>query len=170
MGSLWMSYRDWLKLMVAHMDTVAILSAHICGNTFSYTGISIKIIPPQPVSLTLLSWKTLLRSRHFPKANDLEDLIQFFDRWLKKITLAEDTAKALWSVISLQEAHSICDAIRPLHQKDWEGDGNIVPIAKMVQPLADSGPGPLTSDHMNVANRVTWTALLSPSHVPILSL
>ena len=130
-----MSYRNWLKLIVAHMDTVAILSAHVCGNTFPYTGISIKIIPPQPVSSTLLPWKTLLQSRHFPKANDLEDLIQFFDGWLKKMTLAEDTAKALWSVMSLQEARSICDAVHPLHQKDWEVDGNIVPIAEMVQDL-----------------------------------
>ena len=152
---LWMSYRDWLKLIVAHMDAVAILSTHVCGNTFPYTGISIEIIPPQPVSSTLLSWKTLLQSRHFLKANNLEDLIQFFDGWLKKMTLAEDTAKALWSVMSLQEARSICNAIRLLHQKDWEDDGNIVPIAEMVQPLADSGPGPLTPDHMNVANRVT---------------
>jgi len=57
---LWMSYRDWLKLMVAHLDAIIIIHIHVCGNCFLYMGLSIQVLSPPPVSLELLPWKTLL--------------------------------------------------------------------------------------------------------------
>ena len=51
-------------------------------------------------------------------------------------------------------ANSIHNAILPLLQKEWEYDCDIAPIARMVQPLADSEDGPLMTDCLNIANQV----------------
>jgi len=95
---LWKSYRDWLVLMVAHFDGVAILRKYVTGSSFPYKGISIRVVSPPPVTETLLHWEELLQSTHFPvdSASDEpftsnEDIIRF----LRKAQLMRKTQKSL---------------------------------------------------------------------------
>ena len=88
---LWQSYLNWLKLMVGHFEALWILSAYIKAPAFSYEGVIIKVLMPPPVRTTMLSWKGLLESEHFPGAQSLmggvvpdqqtKDIISFLEEW-----------------------------------------------------------------------------------------
>ena len=53
---LWMSYRDWLQLMVVHFDAVAIIHRHVTSKYFPYKGVSLRVIVPPPIDDKLLPW------------------------------------------------------------------------------------------------------------------
>jgi len=86
--SLWTSYRDWLRLIVVHFDAVAILHGHVSSTHFPYTGVSIEVIKPEPVTTALLPWDELFMSEHFPTTSQSvfdtsnEEIVKF----LKKST------------------------------------------------------------------------------------
>ena len=62
----WESYLNWLKLMVAHVEAIWVVTAHITDREFQYTGINIKMLIPPRSKQTMLPWEKLLTSSHFP--------------------------------------------------------------------------------------------------------
>jgi hypothetical protein len=77
---LWRSYLDWLRLMVVHLDAIAILTGYVSGQEFRYNDISIKILLPPHVGSSILSWSEFLNSKHFPANIETQEIIKFL--WL----------------------------------------------------------------------------------------
>jgi len=57
---LWLSYLDWLWLMVAHFNAADILLTYITGLNFIHDNISIQVLFAPPVDQRLLPWRELL--------------------------------------------------------------------------------------------------------------
>ncbi len=91
---LWMSYRDWLRLMVVHFDAVAIIHRHVTSKYFPYEGVSLRVIVPPPVDDKLLPWEELLRSQHFPGEGRTEEIIKFLKDSKTKAKLIKTAVKS----------------------------------------------------------------------------
>jgi hypothetical protein len=75
--SVWKSYLDWLRLMVVHLDAVAILTAYVSSPEFQYDDISIKILLPPRVRNRIFTWSHFLNSKHFPATVETPKIIDF---------------------------------------------------------------------------------------------
>ena len=62
---LWLSYIDWLQLMVAHFDAADILITYVTGPNFVHDNISIQVLFAPPVDQCLLPWRELLADLTF---------------------------------------------------------------------------------------------------------
>ena len=82
---LWMSYCDWLRLMVVHFDAVNILVLHVSQPNFNHN-ISIKILVTPPVDDALLPWKDLLNDPKLfptidqPLSETDDKILSFFEK------------------------------------------------------------------------------------------
>ncbi|KAF8630587.1 hypothetical protein AX17_005399 [Amanita inopinata Kibby_2008] len=143
---LWVSYRDWLRLMVVHLDAVAILHRHVSGRYFPYTGVSIKVVGPSPVTEALLPWENLLRSKHFPTSQSgvnsasgqpsNEDIVTFLKESLEKANLMKTFRKSFHALLkgdSLPKKHQLENIITKLNE--FERDTDIVAIISMAESL-----------------------------------
>jgi hypothetical protein len=118
---LWMSYRDWLRLMVAHVEAVTIVSGHVGRRLPDVTkSVSIQILAPPCSGGTMLTWTALLRSEHFPASgytdtHSTEDIIAFLERYSKptkpvNIT-AESITQTIATIIDLNNATELANTI-----------------------------------------------------------
>jgi hypothetical protein len=57
---LWMSYFDWLRLILSHFDAVDILTRYVSGAHFQHSAISVQILVAPPAGKRLLPWRELL--------------------------------------------------------------------------------------------------------------
>ena len=141
---LWQSYRDWLRLMVAHLDAVAILHRYASGRLFRYDGVSITVIPPPPVTTALLPWEELLRSEHFPQigvdsASSNEDLVTFLNESMRKADMMKFALKSLKTLRTAGQktrnshSNSIVRALRA-----FESDTSVAEIISKLVSLAQS--------------------------------
>jgi hypothetical protein len=65
----WVSYGDWLRLMIAHIDAVDILSGYVTGASFQHNTISVQVLIPPQMDRDILPWRELLTdSTLFPQA------------------------------------------------------------------------------------------------------
>jgi hypothetical protein len=106
---LWEAYMNWLKLLVAHFDSIDILHRHVVGTHFTgYSGIIIRAFPPPPVTKHLLRWRDLLRSDSYfpdsPKSGtgasasvqlSNENIITFLEKSMEKGALLQDAKDRL---------------------------------------------------------------------------
>ncbi|KAF8345214.1 hypothetical protein F5887DRAFT_1196494 [Amanita rubescens] len=123
---LWMSYRDWLRLMVVHFDAVAIIYRHVTGKYFPYEGVALRVIAPPPVDNKLLPWEELLRSQHFPGEGRAEEIINFLKDSKTKAKLMKKAAKSLQTWLSnntdLPRWHQLWNVLEPLQSKKGAED------------------------------------------------
>jgi hypothetical protein len=96
---LWKSVKDWLLLMVAHLDAVEIIHRYVKSDNFTFDDVSIRVIPAPPVSKELLPWDKLLGSDYFPEDTSegpsTQEIIKFFKDAVRK-TKAIKQSKANW--------------------------------------------------------------------------
>ncbi|KAF8349088.1 hypothetical protein F5887DRAFT_1242942 [Amanita rubescens] len=121
---LWMSYRDWLRLMVVHFDAVAIVYRHVTGKYFPYEGVSLRVIAPSPVDDKLLPWEELLRSQHFP-GGCTEEIIKFLKDSKTKAKLIKTAVKSLHTYLRdahLPPWHQLWNVLEPLQSKKGAED------------------------------------------------
>jgi hypothetical protein len=118
---LWMSYRDWLRLMVVHFDAVAIIHLHVTGNYFPYEGVSLRVIAPPPVDDKLLPWEELLRSQFFPGEGCTEELIKFLKDSKTNAKLIKAAVKSFRTFLKdenrLPSWHQLWKVLEPLQSK-----------------------------------------------------
>src|SRR5271169_2233629 len=105
--SLWRSYIDYLRLIVAHFDVVNILVDYITGPKFQHNAISIQILVSPPVENHLLPWRELFTdSTLFPnetirnplsaKVISNADILEFLNNALEPAAEAK-AIRALWN-------------------------------------------------------------------------
>jgi hypothetical protein len=63
---LWKSYRNWLRLILVHINSVEILVSYVTSNWFRYQAISIKILVSPARGGFMLPLQKLLQSQWFP--------------------------------------------------------------------------------------------------------
>lgn len=87
---LWESYRDWLRLMVAHFEAVSVLVGHIASSKFQSDKIVIKILSAPRPNQAMLPWEDLLNSKYFPAHTlnsapnaSIENIIDSLKMWSK---------------------------------------------------------------------------------------
>jgi hypothetical protein len=109
---LWMSYRDWLRLMVVHFEAVTIVAGHVTRPAPKpITEISIQILSSPRPGGAMLSWRELLASQHFPgRAVDSEtdkysaqEIATFLDEYSnlnKPVTKSSLTAEMVIQAIA----------------------------------------------------------------------
>jgi hypothetical protein len=133
---LWMSYLEWLMLMVVHFDAVEIIHGFTSTPTFRdhYQGVSITIASPPYVTKQQLPWEQLLRSTHFPSPTSgeicNEDIIGFLKEGLKKTPVMHTVKKDLGKLLegdSLELA-KFQKIVKKLQRKDFVGDTEIAGI------------------------------------------
>ena len=160
---LWQSYHDWLMLMVAHIDAVAIVHRHVTGSHFPYKGVSLTVVPPPSVSEALLPWEQLLRSPHFPQSgadlasreNSNEDIIMF----LRKGLLAKNVKKD-FCVLLKPKAVKAGPKLATILKKLSNGFQEDPDIAKIISEVRDLKQK--TQDEMAGSGVITKLEALMP--------
>ena len=158
---LWRSYRDWLVLMVAHLDAIKIIRSFVTRQSFPFEDVLIEVVTPPLVSKALLPWEKLLESTHFPadtSGPSTDDILMYFRALVLKIKaikrskgvwnnllekdltsrLVNDTANPLWKRGSSEKDSSLRSAqntIRPLQTEELREDRDIADIIEMVDVL-----------------------------------
>ena len=95
------SYENWLRLLVAHFDAVEILRRHFNRSPHIVQNISLNILVPPVVDDTLLPWKKLLLSPHFPPATPPhaitnDEILRFLEKALNPVSYLIKTAHGEW--------------------------------------------------------------------------
>jgi len=107
---LWKSYKEWLVLMLAHLNAVETLVDYVTGPFFRGKSISIKILVSPEVPRTIFPWETLLSNPElFPvQAVDFELDVpmneELFDFLKEAISSASE---ALETVIKVKDSIDI---------------------------------------------------------------
>lgn len=147
MAPLWMSYRDWLRLMVAHFDAVAIIGGHVTRpppNTINE--ISIQILSPPCGNRAMLSWHKLLDSNYFPSRDVDSDtdeyetlqIISFLQEY-SELNKPDKASPSFEMVIKAIRAHGLKNAA--------DLADSVVFIDEQLQSLPCKSPS--SSHHIN---------------------
>lgn len=131
---LWQSYKDWLTLMIAHLDAAGMLHKYVTGEHFPFQGVAINVIPPPFVTDALLPWEDLLQSPHFPQSGHSvlnEDIIMF----LRKGVLAKNVIKDFEAFLTSKVVNSSGRQLAPIipKLKEYENDTEIAKIITQVE-------------------------------------
>jgi len=107
---LWKSYKEWLVLMLAHLNAVETLVDYVTGPFFHGRSISIKILVSPEVPRTIFPWETLLSNPElFPvQAVDFEPDVPMNEElfhFLKEATYS--ASEALETVIKVKDSIDI---------------------------------------------------------------
>ncbi|KJA17468.1 hypothetical protein HYPSUDRAFT_57717 [Hypholoma sublateritium FD-334 SS-4] len=130
---LWMSYINWLELMVTYFDAVSTLVCYVTGQYFNHEAISIRILVAPPVDRRLLPWQELFAdSTLFPTLPDYDagfscagwhinnaDILEFLSNALDTLSKAE-AAKITWDEKDVKQTILNIEAVQSFKLPEWE--------------------------------------------------
>src|SRR6267143_958257 len=124
---LWMSYVDWLRLMIAHFDAVDILVGYVTAPEFQHNTISTQILVAPPVDQSLLPWRELFTdSTLFPtktvcdaSGKDNAVILEFLNKALEPSSKAK-AVKTFWRKQDLKNTIKNLEKVKSSDLPGWE--------------------------------------------------
>lgn len=114
---LYMSYKEWLKLILIYFDAVDRLSRYVTGSIFQFNDIDIEILISPPVSDTLLEWKELFAypgifsAKNVPANENIDSILNYL-RETTDQSFARFTTKAKTLLNVLQKPSASADIVK----------------------------------------------------------